>query len=265
MMLRNIIVSTMILTLLTAVGCRSFDEPRIEEEPQGVNISLKAFSEIVGEKSLVVDMPIVAGGYVISSDEESNFYKSLVIDDGTAAIEIMVGLHDSFNIYPLGYYLTIALQGCGAGRHYGVVQVGRAAKEYGYYPAEYFSSRVVLDKYVTLYDDYQVVEPQILSVSALDKSMCGRLVRVENLQLASQKYPDAWQVNTEGKWMGYNFFEDAEGCPIVVYTSDYASYGEHPIADGPLAITGILQHGNVDGEERFMLKMRYEKDCQSEF
>lgn len=265
MILRNTLFSIMILALLMAVGCRSFDEPSPEEKARSVNISLQSLSEMVGEKSLVIDQPIIAGGYVISSDEESNFYKSLVIDDGTAAIEIMVGVHDSFNIYPLGYYLTIALQGCGIGRHYGVLQVGRAPKEYSYYPAEYFSSRVVLDKHVTLYDDCQDVEPQIFNVSALDKSMCGRLVKVEVLQLVSEKYPEAWQVNKDGKWRGYNFFEDAEGEVIVVYTSDYASYGDHAIPSGPLVITGILQYGTVNGEECFMVKMRYERDCQPMF
>ncbi len=248
--------------LLATPACRSFDEPTLKQSERSANITLQSFVEKVGDRSLVINEPLVVGGYVISSDEESNFYKSLVIDDGTAAIEIMVGLYDSFNLYPLGYYLEIDLQGCGAGRHYGVVQVGRPAKEYGSFPAEYFASRVLLDKHIVIFDDYQEFKPLVCEIGALEESLCGRLVTIEGLQLVSAKYPDAWEVNLEGEWQGYNFFEDKEGHTIVVYTSEYATYGEHLIPEGELSITGVLQWGTVAGEERFMLKMRYEEDCQ---
>ena len=92
--------------LLATPACRSFDEPTLKQSERSANITLQSFVEKVGDRSLVINEPLVVGGYVISSDEESNFYKSLVVDDGTAAIEIMVGLYDSFNLYPLGYYLA---------------------------------------------------------------------------------------------------------------------------------------------------------------
>ena len=113
-----------------------------------------------------------------------------------------------------------------------------------------------------IFDDYQEVKPSVCEIGALEESLCGRLVTIEGLQLVSAKYPDAWEVNLEGEWHGYNFFEDKEGHTIVVYTSEYATYGEHLIPEGELSITGVLQWGAVAGEERFMLKMRYEEDCQ---
>lgn len=250
------------MSSLVTTACRSFDEPTLKQSVRKANITLQSFVEKVGERSLVINEPYIAGGYVISSDEESNFYKSLVIDDGTAAIEIMVGLYDSFNLYPLGYYIEIDLLGCGAGRHYGVVQVGRPAKEYGSFQAEYFASRVLLDKHVAIFTDYQEVKSYVVGIDALEESLCGRLVTIEGLQLASANHPDAWKVNLDGEWLGYNFFEDKEGHTIVVYTSEYATYGEHLIPEGELLITGILQCGVVDGEACFMLKMRYEEDCQ---
>lgn len=261
-MWRITLLITIVMSSLVTPACRSFDEPTLKQSVRKANITLQSFVEKVGERSLVINEPYIAGGYVISSDEESNFYKSLVIDDGTAAIEIMVGLYDSFNLYPLGYYIEIDLLGCGAGRHYGVVQVGRPAKEYGSFQAEYFASRVLLDKHVAIFDDYQEVKPLVCEVGALEESLCGRLVTIEGLQLASANHPDAWKVNLDGEWLGYNFFEDKEGRPMVVYTSEYATYGKHLIPEGELSITGILQCGVVDGEACFMLKMRYEEDCQ---
>ncbi len=261
--IRSMLLGVGSLLMMLLAGCHEYNVPQRQQVERRANISLRDFCQMVGERTIVIAEEVVAGGYVISSDEESNFFKSLVIDDGTGAIEIMVGLYDSFNIYPLGYYLEVALRGCGAGRYYGVVQVGRPAKEYGSFPVDYFASRVMLDKHVTLFDDFRQLESAHYEIGMLDASQCGRLVTIEGLHLTSDSHPDAWKVNLDGEWLGYNFFEDAEGHTIVVYTSEYASYGEHAIPLGELSITGILQRGTIDGEECFMLKMRYEEDCKS--
>jgi hypothetical protein len=47
----------------------------------------------------------------------------------------------------------------------------------------------------------------------------------------------------------------------VVYTSEYADYGDALVPEGELSLTGIVQYGSVAGEKYFMIKMRYESDC----
>ena len=187
-MWRITLLITIVMSSLVTPACRSFDEPTLKQSVRKANITLQSFVEKVGERSLVINEPYIAGGYVISSDEESNFYKSLVIDDGTAAIEIMVGLYDSFNLYPLGYYIEIDLLGCGAGRHYGVVQVGRPAKEYGSFQAEYFASRILLDKHVAIFDDYQEVKKTMVSMERKRESNIDFLRFICMLMVVSLHY-----------------------------------------------------------------------------
>jgi hypothetical protein len=247
--------------LVALAGCHRYEAPN--EKPICVtpDITLVALSDMLGGRPIVIDRKMVVGGYITSTDEESNFHKTLIIDDGTAAAEVMVGLYDTYRLYPMDHYLAVQLEGCALGRHYGVMQIGLPAKEYSSFPTDYFASRVILDRHLTLCDESHRVEPRPMAIGDLTEAMCGSLVRIDGLRLASNQFPDAWKVNQEGKWSGYNFFCDAAGNVIVVYTSEYADYGNALVSEGELSLTGIVQYGSVAGEKYFMIKMRYESDC----
>lgn len=253
----------LIIALALAVACRDFDSPPPpDSNPQAPNITIAELNRLVGDKALQISEPLRIGGYVTTSDEESNFHKTLIIQDDTGAAELMAGIYDLHNIYPQGYYLSVRLDGCAVGRHYGVLQIGLPAKSYSNYPTDYFASRVLLDKHITCHNHTQPTEPRTLPTGKLDTSLCGTLIRIESLTLASHLYPEAWEVNPDGKWRGYNFFSAADGSCIVVYTSDYAIYTDHPIPSGEVALTGILQYGKINGSDHFMIKMRCENDCE---
>ena len=175
----------------------------------------------------------------------------------------MAGIFDTHNIYPIGTYLTIHLNGCSIGEHFGVMQAGLKAASYSAYPTEYFSSQVLLDKHIRRYDITRHIAPRPLAVSDLRSSMCGTLVSIGPLRHLAEESASIWNGNTDGCWGGYNIFENSEGEKIVVYTSEYADYATRQIPTGEIAITGILQYGKVNGKEYYMIKMRDEKDCSS--
>ena len=120
---------------------------------------------------------------------------------------------------------------------------------------------MLLDKHISRSAENRKIEPIVYDISQLKPSDCGRLITIRSLQLTSSEYADGWMVNTEGKWQGYNIFKDEQGNKIAVYTSDYASYCEHSVPLTTVDITGILQRGEVAGEEMYMLKMSREDDC----
>lgn len=253
-----------VIAMVVLVGCRRYDAPAGLPKTEPVTMSLAALGELVGERTVEVGEPIVVGGYVTTSDEDSNFHKTLIIDDGTAGAEVMLGIYDSYHLYPLGYYVTIALQGCGIGRHYGVMQIGLPAEEYSGFPTDYFSSRVMLDRHIQPSADYREVVAEVRTIDELSATECGRLVKVEGLELVSNLYPDVWKVNQSGTWREYNIFQDEKEQRIAVYTSEYADYADSEVPAERLSLTGILQTGRIDGEDMFMLKMRYEEDCKVE-
>lgn len=246
----------------TCWGCHKYNEldPK-HKKPAGTNVSLMELRSAITDTELHIDHELTAGGYITSCDRANNFYRTFTFQDQTAGAEVMAGIYDLHNIYPLGYYITVNLRGCTLALHNGVLQIGRRAKAYSNYPTDYFSSRVLLDQHVTTYDIGQTVSPAQYTIPSLELEMCGTLIRIDDLSLCSNLFHDVWQVNTDGRWSGYNIFCDSEGNRLAVHTSEYATYAQHHIPDHRLSITGILQHGALNGTEYFFIKMRNEKDC----
>lgn len=248
---------------LLMLGCNHYDNPTEEQTaPISTNISIAELRRLVGEKALPIEQELIIGGYVTSSDEAGNFYRTFTLEDATGGVEIMAGMYDLHNLYPEGHYVVVKLSGCVAAIHEGMLQVGRAAKSYSIYPTDYFASRQALDKHIICYDVKGEVVPSAQCIGSLKDELCGRLVKISHLTLCSAEHAGAWEVNGEGRWTGYNLFCDGEGREIAVFTSEYANYAEQEIVAGEVALTGILHRGVVDGEEYYMIKMRDENDCQ---
>ena len=259
----HITLLALLAVALFTAGCNHYDNPTEEQTtPISANISIAELRQRAEKRALSIDQELIIGGYVTSSDEAGNFYRTFTLEESTGGGEVMAGMYDLHNLYPLGHYVVVKLSGCTAAIHEGVLQIGRAAKSYSTYPTDYFASRQALDRHIICYDVKREVTPSAQSIPSLEDALCGRLVKISHLRLCSAEYSGAWQVNSEGRWEGYNLFRDAEGRKIAVYTSEYANYAEREIPAGEVALTGILHLGTVDGEEYYMIKMRDESDCQ---
>ena len=241
-------------TIFIISGCKKFDEPAQDSATaQAANIAIADLHAMLGDRKVIIDQDIIIGGYVTSSDKASNFHRTFIIEDASGGAEIMAGLYDLHNIYPEGYYITANLKGCAIGEQLGVMQIGMPAASYSYYPTDYFASRAVIDKYIKRYNLRRDVAPLPLTIEELTPLHCGRLVNIGRLTATEQ-----------GIWNGYKIFTDDNGQHIAVYTSEYADYAQKPLLGGCVSITGILQYGKVEGEEYYIIKMRDEKDCNSD-
>lgn len=239
------------------ISCKQAYEPHVEAEiPQSPNMTIADLRETVGTRRVTITEPIVIGGYVTTDDSASNFYRTLCIEDATGGVEIMAGIYDLHNIYPEGSYLTISLAGCAVGEHYGILQVGTEAASYSNYPTDYFHSRVLLDRHIRCYDLRQTVAPRPVRVEELNTTLCGRLINISSLTRTALA-----PSNESGTWSGYNIFADKNGNTIAVYTSPYATYADAAVPGQEVSLTGILQYGDVEGEDMYIIKMRHEKDC----
>lgn len=260
---RSHIILFLLLVSTLLAGCSTPDVPDTEQViPPSSNISIGELRRLLGDREQTIAQELIIGGFVTSEDKAGNFYRTFTIEDNTGGVEVMAGVYDLHNLFPMGYYVVVRLQGCHAAQHLGVLQIGRTPKSYSNYPTDYFHSRQELDKHVACYDVTRPTAASQQSIASLNEDMCGRLISISDLSLCSSLHSDGWQVNTEGRWQGYNFFSDTQGAQIAVHTSEYASYCDHEIPTDRVSITGILQRGTADGEEYYMIKMRDESDCQ---
>lgn len=237
------------------------------------NMTLAELRKLWSGETFEIQDDVVVGGVVTSSDKEGNFYQTFTISDKTGAAEIMAGMRDLHNPYPVGCRIAVRLKGCAVGVGQGVLQIGMKPKSYSNYVVDYFYTKVLLDRHIVSSDDIVDVAPVSVACAELNVEMCGTLVRVEGVQLVTDgevttenvqdgdKQPDTSQL--PALWAGYQAFADADGNRIYTYTSSYASFAAERVPTELCDITGILQYGPVAGVlgERFILKMRSDDDC----
>lgn len=194
---------------------------------------------------------VVVEGRVVSSDAEGNFYRSLVVEDSSGAVEVMVGLDRLHRIYPVGSRLVLRLQGLALGQRDGVLQVGLLPETWDYRATGYMSHQAVADNYIFRDTDIVPVEPERIAVGELTSALCGRLVIVE--RVAADDEAQCW---AEGDYRCCRKFRDARGDSVYVAVSPYARFADRPIPRDTVSVTGILMYGTVAGSRNgFMIKI----------
>ena len=249
------------------VGCyNAADEPCIIPELPKRNTTihhLKSF--VVGTTPSLIESDVVVVGRIISSDRDGNFYRTIVVDDGTGAVEVMMGTSLLFGNYPEGLMVALRLEGCYAAYQRGVLAVGaHAAEGNEAYGVGYLVSRQAIDRVVVRSTDVAVQQPHRRSIAELRREDCGGLVRIDGVHLVASTAIDTLAGETlhDACWRGYALFKSGEGDSVAVYTRDYARYAESVIPLEEVSLTGVLEWAKYSGgRECYHIKMRYEEDC----
>ncbi|MFA6151689.1 MAG: DUF5689 domain-containing protein [Chitinophagaceae bacterium] len=83
---------------------------------------LKSSMGTSGSKEIKED--IVISGTVIADDRSGNFYKQIIIDDGTAAMPILLDAYNLYNDFPVGRKIYIHCKGLYTNYYYKLPQLG---------------------------------------------------------------------------------------------------------------------------------------------
>lgn len=144
-MIRRATVLGALLSL--AAGCcdSSFGEPDDGAQPPPRTETIAALRALYAGETFPVTGDITVEGTVTSSDRARNFYRSLCIEDGNAAIEVMAGIDQLHNDYPAGCRVTLRLEGLAVGESRGVLQAGRLPDPGSGYATDYIGSKPALD------------------------------------------------------------------------------------------------------------------------
>lgn len=212
---------------------------------------------VVNEQSMIV-------GRVTSSDRDDNFYRTMMVQDQSGGIEVVVGLDRLHTTYPEGLLVALNIEGCTLGYRYGTLQVGSSAPSYENYDVDYLHSYIDLHRVITRSNDIEILEPAPHTIAELREDMCGELVEVSRLRLIASTSIDTLRNESlaNATWRGYALFCDEANDTLLVFTRDYAAYANNTIPHSIRALRGIVQHGkHRNGREYYQLKMRYAEDC----
>lgn len=238
-----------------AAGCydSSFSEHDRGGTPEPATTTIRELCDRFVGSTVVVDSDIAVTGRITADGRGGNFYRTLMVEQEGAGLEIGAAADRLHNDYPEGCSVTVRLKGLAVGMRYGVLQVGVRPAAGSSYPTDPIPSKAALD--AALVRNGEKLEPvaaAIRTLKELSPGACGTLVRIEGLHYAPEDLAPA-------TWAGYKRFEDDAGTEIHTYVRDYADFADREVPAGRCALTGILQYDA--GKERFLLKLRDEKDC----
>lgn len=243
-----------LITLLFA-GCydSSFGEADTPSDAPTPTTTIAALQARYQGGYTLVEGEVVIEGRVTANTLGGNFYRSLVVEQEGAGVEILIGLDALHSDFPIGARLLLDARGLALERAFGVLRIGARAAVEGDRSLGYLASKAQVDQHLFRADDPLITPiPRLVTIGQLTPTMAGQLICIEGLFYT----PDT---PTEQSWSGYRRFTDEEGSVIFTYVRTYAAWAAQPLPTGRCTLVGILQY-DAAGEGRFILKPRYEQD-----
>ncbi|TXT34072.1 MAG: hypothetical protein FD136_529 [Chitinophagaceae bacterium] len=248
---------------LWPLGCiKNLDQPPLNE---GTNvqatIAIRTLRDghIPGNTERLIDNQIITG-IVTANDANDNFYKTIVIQDSTAAITIRL---DGFGLaadYPLGKRLFIRLNGLFLGEYGGMLQLGGGVdKTNPSFPELLPIPSPLFAKVIAIGNQEKMPEPLLVKFEQLKDTMQGRLIEIDSVELAPSDTakPFADYVNKETV---SHTLRICNGGSLYLRTSGFASFAAVKTPRGNGRIKGIY---TVFGSQKQLL-IRDTADVQLE-
>ncbi|MDE7334878.1 MAG: hypothetical protein K2N10_01020 [Muribaculaceae bacterium] len=181
-------------------------------------------------------------GRVISSDQAGNIYKSLVLQDESAALAFSINKSGMYTLYQYGQEIVVNVSDFYVGTYRSLFQVGgNGTTETSFGDADLFAESVVPDGWA----DVNAVVPMTVTIDDLKtikssteglQQWQSQLVRIDGLtfEAAGQQFAPT---QNESRYL-----RDSDGNRINLRCSSYADFATDVIPSGTGSIVGILSY-----------------------
>ncbi len=192
----------------------------------------------------------IVKGRVISSDYAGNIFKSLYIQDETAALPLSINSYNLYLGYRAGQEVVIDLTGLYIGRYSGLEQLGYpqwSDRDNTYQPT--FMQPGILEGHIELNGLPQPEKIDTLLISSISElttnatnasylqKMQGQLVRINNVKFIPQDGLDVLGIYHENVNQA---IQDAEGTQLTIRTSGYSNFWNTKLPEDNGDVVGIL-------------------------
>ena len=269
----NYYLSLMLLLVFTAACSDEFDQPPmvIPTAEHTPNMTIAEFKAKYWQDAVnyidTVKEDIVIHGWVTSSDESGNIYKSLyIMDESGAGINISINQNSLYNNYRLGQEIVIPMKDYFVGKYNGQQQLG--------YPAWYASGSVWEATFLPQAMWESMVElnglPNLSKIDTLDVSISdfqgktdaetllkyqGRLVRISGVHFTEANGKTTY---AEASATTNRTIADEDGNQLIVRNSNYADFRADTLPEGDVDVVGLLSfyatRQNSSGTWQFYLR-----------
>lgn len=190
-------------------------------------------------------------GVVVGNDEHDNIYKSIIIQDSTGGIVLLLDGTNLYQNYPVGAFLRVRIQNLFLTDYRKMQQLvagvdtSNGTLVTGGIPVPLFEKHIT-----TLYNNYKII-PIEVAFKNLGDSLQGRLIKIMNVEFSAtdtgQTYAD--YKNKIGASKALKF---CTGGTIYLRSSGYADFAGIATPTGNGSIIGIYSVYN--SEKQLMIR-----------
>lgn len=218
---------------------QEFDEPPIDGEDPGItpNATIADLKALYKPGQLVpITQDLTIGGVVVADDRSGNYYKSIILQDETAGIEVRISQTSAYNFYPIGRQLFIKCKGLVIGDYNGVAQLGGYTYIEG--GASQLGDIIALNDYIIKGKRVGAPAPKVKKINELTAADVSTLIKLENVEFAGTdiNLPFA---DIIGRASLNRTIKDCNGGSILLRTSGFATFANEKVPQGNGSIVGI--------------------------
>ena len=182
---------------------------------------------------------------IVANDEYDNWYKSLVIQDSTAGIMLLLDGQNLFQEYPVGMQIRVRLKDLLLSDYRRMIQLvggvdsSSGSLVTGGIPVPLFKQHIQV-----LQDNYPIV-PLLVQSKNLHDSLQGRLIQLKGVEFAASDTALTF-ADKKNKLGASRALKFCTGGTIYLRTSGYADFAGVAIPNGNGAIVGVYSVFNAE-------------------
>lgn len=249
---RSIVKILLVFSLLTgSYGCvksKVFEEP--DSTCENVLMANATFADIKSlyrDKTIQIQEDFTIEGYIISSDQENNFFGVLHFQDAaenpTDGFQLEIDLRNSYLFYDIGDKILLNVKGLYLGKSKGVFKLGGVFSSFGNEIVGRLPSASVFEKVKVRCGESRNIVPTVTTILDLKESLVNTLITLEDVEFSEDELGLLFAGEREETVRKLVNCIDEE---LVLRTSGFAEFQSKFLPEGRGGITGILTQ---DGDE----------------
>lgn len=182
---------------------------------------------------------IALSAIVIANDRSGNFFRQIILDDGTEAIALLLDASNLYNDFPVGRRVYVRCKGLWTGFYYKLPQIG-----FNPNPQGFLSPLPVLlwDNFIfpaEMEEAPKAIEVRLDEISQAKSELFNRLIRLSNVQLADTMGDQAYAVAPEISSATNKSIMDCDSNTITLRNSGFARFRAAQMPKGRGSLTAI--------------------------
>jgi len=247
---KKLLVGLLLLFLWTCAEDQNFTIPEITCTAPilKVNATIGEIKSLYKGAVTQIEEALIIEGYVISSDEKGNFYRTIHFQNSpenpTDGLQLDIDIQNLHSSYPIGSKIIINTQGLYIDNYHGVLKIG------GVYPQSNggvavgrLSSVLAKKALFVSCDAPATIVPKQVKIEDLNDAMINTLVIFEKVEISPDSHCLPYALPDKNTSV---LVQDCSGNTVILRNSGYADFQDKLLPTGSGKLQAILGKYNND-------------------